>query len=48
VRLGVKTAYLFTPDQENLYARLGWKTILREEYRGEQVAIMKLDTEIGQ
>lgn len=42
LRLGIKTAYLFTPDQENLYARLGWKTILREEYRGEQVAVMKL------
>jgi len=45
VRLGIKTAYLFTPDQENLYSRLGWNTILREEYRGEQVAIMKLDIE---
>ena len=42
-RLDIKTAYLFTPDQENLYSRLGWKTILREDYRGEQVAIMKLD-----
>lgn len=45
VCLGIKTAYLFTPDQENLYARLGWYTILREEYRGEQVVIMKLDLE---
>lgn len=43
VRLNIKKAYLFTPDQENLYARLNWYTILREEYRGEQVAIMKLD-----
>jgi len=43
IRLGIKTAYLFTPDQEKLYARLDWHTILREEYRGEQVAIMKLD-----
>ena len=42
-RLDIKTAYLFTPDQEHLYARLNWKTFLREEYRGEQVAIMKLD-----
>jgi len=42
-RLGTKTAYLFTPDQENLYARLGWKTFSREEYRGEEVTIMRLD-----
>jgi predicted N-acetyltransferase YhbS len=42
-RLGVKTAYLFTPDQEKLYAGLGWKTISREGYRGEDVVIMRLD-----
>ena len=42
-RRNLKTAYLFTPDQEKLYSRLGWKTILREEYRGEQVAIMKIE-----
>lgn len=43
IRLGIKTAYLFTPDQENLYSRLGWKTFSREEYRGEDVVIMRLD-----
>ena len=42
-KLGVKTAYLFTPDQEKLYARLGWKAWAREEYRGEDVVIMRLD-----
>jgi predicted N-acetyltransferase YhbS len=42
-RLGIKTAYLFTPDQEDLYVRLGWKTFLHEDYRGETVAIMRLD-----
>ena len=42
-RLGVDKAYLFTFDRESLYTRLGWKTILREEYRGEPVAIMRLD-----
>ena len=42
-RLGVGTAYLYTPDQEKLYQGLGWKTILREEYRGEPVVIMRLD-----
>jgi N-acetylglutamate synthase-like GNAT family acetyltransferase len=45
VCLGIKTAYLYTPDQEHLYSRLGWKTFLKEEYRGEQVSIMKLDIE---
>jgi len=44
-RLGVKSAYLFTPDQEKLYARLGWKPMLREDYRGERVVIMRLDLE---
>jgi len=44
-RLNIKTAYLFTPDQENLYARLGWKTLAREDYRGEAVTIMRLDLE---
>ena len=43
IRLGVKTAYLFTPDQENLYSRLGWKALAKEEYRGEMVTIMRLD-----
>jgi N-acetylglutamate synthase-like GNAT family acetyltransferase len=42
-KLGVKAAYLFTPDQEKLYARLGWKTMCREEYRGETVTLMRLD-----
>jgi len=44
-RLDFATAYLFTPDRESLYARLGWKTFLREEYREEQVVIMMLDLE---
>jgi len=44
-RLGVQTAYLFTPDQEPLYARLGWKAMSREDYHGESVVIMCLDLE---
>jgi len=43
IRLNVKTAYLFTPDQEKLYESFGWKTFLREKYHGEQVVIMRLD-----
>lgn len=42
-RLDIRTAYLFTPDQEGLYRRLGWRVMAREQYRGEQVALMKLD-----
>jgi N-acetylglutamate synthase-like GNAT family acetyltransferase len=42
-RLGVATAYLFTPDQEKLYEKMGWKTFLREYYRDEEVVIMKID-----
>lgn len=40
--LGVETLYLFTPDRESLYARMGWKVIERTEYRGEQVVVMEL------
>ena len=40
--LGVETLYLFTPDRESLYARMGWSVIERTEYRGEQVVVMEL------
>ncbi len=39
---GMETLYLFTPDRESLYARMGWKVIERTEYRGEQVVVMEL------
>ena len=42
-RLGVPTAYLFTWDHEPLYTRLGWQTFITEQYRDDQVAIMKRD-----
>lgn len=41
-QLGVDTLYLYTPDQDRLYARLGWKTIERLEYRNEEVVLMKI------
>ncbi len=44
-RLHVKTAYLFTPDQERLYQGLGWKTFSRESYHGEDVVLMRMDLE---
>ena len=40
---GVKTLYLFTPDQENFYQRLGWRVLNRESYRGHQVTLMTVE-----
>lgn len=42
-RLGHKTLYLFTPDQEALYAKLGWERFELTKYHGEPVVLMKLD-----
>lgn len=39
-RLGLGQLYLYTPDQERLYARLGWKAIERLNYQGREVVIM--------
>ena len=46
--LGSKTLFLFTPDRESLYARLGWKVRSREQYRGVDVVVMELDLASGQ
>ena len=35
--------YLFTPDQENFYAKMGWQTLSKENYRNSLVTIMQLD-----
>jgi len=40
--LDVGTLYLFTPDRETFYSRLGWTVLERPEYRREQIVIMKL------
>lgn len=40
--LDVGTLYLFTPDRETFYSRLGWTVLERTEYRREQIVIMKL------
>lgn len=40
-RLGVKQLYLFTPDQENFYTRLGWSVTERIAYHGCFVIIME-------
>lgn len=40
---GVKRLYLYTPDQEQMYARLGWQLYSREPYNGTPVTIMSID-----
>ena len=37
----VRTLWLWTPDQERLYARLGWVTSSHEPYRGLDAVIMR-------
>lgn len=39
-QLGLPVLYLITPDQQNLYARLGWQAQRDIEYRGEWVTLM--------
>jgi GNAT superfamily N-acetyltransferase len=48
--LGVETLYLFTWDQERLYARLGWSVLERTVYKGEKIVIMskKIGVENGE
>ena len=41
--LEVGRLYLFTPDKEGFYARLGWSVLERIAYRGYQVVVMALD-----
>ena len=40
VACGVRRFYLFTPDQQALYRRLGWRDHEELRYRGEDVTIM--------
>lgn len=42
---GFDRCHLYTPDQQRLYARLGWCERERLEYRGESVTLMRLDLE---
>lgn len=39
-RRNISTMYLFTPNKQRMYARLGWNTVEEVEYRGEHVTIM--------
>jgi predicted GNAT family acetyltransferase len=39
---GVQALYLYTPDQQSLYARLGWAEVSTEAVNHEVVSIMVL------
>jgi predicted N-acetyltransferase YhbS len=41
---GFEEIYLFTPHNESLYARLGWKTFERSELNGLPIALMARPT----
>lgn len=38
---GIDMLYLFTPDKESFYHKLGWRLICHEQYHGHQVAVMQ-------
>jgi predicted N-acetyltransferase YhbS len=38
--LGVQTLYLYTPDRQRFYERLGWQVLERCEYRGYLQVVM--------
>lgn len=40
---GIAGLYLFTPDREDFYRRLGWRVLATEHYRGHAVTIMHAD-----
>lgn len=39
--MGFATLYLWTEEQEQFYAKLGWAVIDRVEYLGEQAVVMR-------
>lgn len=40
---GIGKFYLFTPDRETFYARLGWSTIEKTDYHGYPVTVMSVN-----
>lgn len=40
---GIKQLYLYTPDQQSLYQKLGWQEIEKREVSGEWVSVMSLN-----
>jgi GNAT superfamily N-acetyltransferase len=45
---GIGRLYLFTPDREALYRRLGWHELERRHYRGEAVTLMRRILQAGE
>jgi predicted N-acetyltransferase YhbS len=43
---GAPQLFLYTPDQQLLYARLGWQHVMQKVFNGEDVSIMTLHREI--
>ena len=41
--LGHPALYLFTPDKEQFYRRLGWRVLERTTYRGYAEVVMEID-----
>jgi len=41
--LKVKRVFLFTPNKQRMYGRLGWHAVEDVDYRGERVTIMRKD-----
>lgn len=41
--MGIGRLYLYTPDQEKWYAKMGWQLLERTPYRGTTVTIMTHD-----
>ena len=39
---GITELYLFTPNQESFYTRLGWTRLSKEQYCGSWVSIMSI------
>lgn len=42
-KVNIPKLYLFTPDQESFYKKLGWSTIEKEIYRNHNVTIMEIE-----
>ena len=40
---GIPLLYLFTPDKEGFYQKLGWQTLSKETFRGHLITIMQVD-----
>ncbi len=41
--IGVKTLYLYTEHEASFYEKLGWQVIAKEDYRQQEVTVMKAD-----